>query len=114
MSPEYPTDQELFQIAAWPHTDPEGWFAFIRRAGNYWGDPEPWGWTEHGGSVGERDDEIEDDPASRYYEISTGGWSGNESLLGAMRRNVPLWRLTWVMNRRGGHYRFRTGRSKEP
>ena len=44
---------------------------------------------------------------TRYFDISTGGWSGNEEILGAMRRNILLWRLTWEMARRGGHYRFR-------
>lgn len=41
----------------------------------------------------------------RFY-VSTGGWSGNEELISAMRRNFICWSYTWVMSRRGGHYVF--------
>lgn len=38
---------------------------------------------------------------------STGGWSGNEDLIDAMRDNVAWWALHWLSSRRGGHYEFR-------
>ncbi|MDP2727320.1 MAG: hypothetical protein Q8P59_07225 [Dehalococcoidia bacterium] len=38
--------------------------------------------------------------------LSTGGWSGNESLIEAMRRNFIFWGMSWVKSERGGHYWF--------
>ena len=41
------------------------------------------------------------------YELSTGGWAGNEDLIDAMSSNLVFWNLTWYSSRRGGHYEFR-------
>ena len=41
-----------------------------------------------------------------FLHASTGGWSGNESLISAMQDNVIFWHLHWVQSRRGGHYVF--------
>lgn len=43
---------------------------------------------------------------TKYYRLSTGGWSGNESLIGAMIENVMFWALFWESSKRGGHYMF--------
>lgn len=96
---DYPTDEDLEQIRTWPFGDAAGWFAFVKA---HWWMPD-WGWREADGtgdSVG-----CLDKPARRYH-ISTGGWSGNESLIEAMEKNVLLWSLTWEESRRGGHYKF--------
>ena len=45
-------------------------------------------------------------PNQATLYISTGGWSGNEDLIGAMQNNAMLWIMTWVSSRRGGHYTF--------
>lgn len=42
----------------------------------------------------------------KTYDVSTGGWSGNESLIGALQENRVCWLLTWMSSRRGGHYVF--------
>jgi hypothetical protein len=58
-----------------------------------------WGW---------RKEEAVDDfkkPVIRYH-VSTGGWSGNEEIINALRLNPCFWPLYWHSARRGGHYVF--------
>lgn len=43
---------------------------------------------------------------SECFEISTGGWSGNEDLIGALQDNFTAWTLLWYSSKRGGHYVF--------
>jgi len=86
--PDYPTEEELRRIEEWPHTDVSGWFSFIR---DCWMYSDYWNSTES---------EVVN------YMISTGGWSGNESIITAMQNNRILWSSSWVSSRRGGHYVF--------
>ncbi len=41
-------------------------------------------------------------------ELHTGGWSGNEEIIEAIKENILLthWKLKYVMWRTGGHYYF--------
>lgn len=94
----YPTEEELTRIRDWPSDDPFGWFTFIKLV---WWQPG-WGWKESGG--------VDNQGHIRQYFISTGGWSGNEEIIHAMRDNFILWTLTWESHRRGGHYEFRVPR----
>lgn len=83
----YPTDAELRKVRKW---DWElGLGPFMEYVKSLWWHPD-WGWYQKG---------------HKFY-ISTGGWSGNESLIGEMQRNFMFWSLCWVSSRRGGHYRF--------
>ncbi len=42
-----------------------------------------------------------------HFEYHTGGWSGNEDVISALRQNPLFWSLYWVKSTRGGHYFFR-------
>jgi hypothetical protein len=90
----YPTDEELRLISNWSVKDITEWFAFVQSL---------WALTDW--KIEDVVDDILERPVTRYT-ISTGGWSGNEELIGAMQRNWLLWSLTWVQSRRGGQYIF--------
>lgn len=92
----YPTDEALEAIQLWHWDDARGWFDFIHSIWHL----KSWGWHE-----GEAIDEITNEKAW-HYDISTAGWSGNESIIRAMQKNDWMWHLNWVQSRRGGHYIF--------
>ena len=83
----YPTEEELAAITAWEASkDIAGWLALCRAAWHY-----PEGWPEAKDGV---------------HTIATGGWSGNEEILNAMRKNLVMWAMSWVESTRGGRYVF--------
>lgn len=104
----YPTDATLEAIAQWRGDNFSEFFSLLKPVWKYSDMPHPDAWC--GWSESDEKDEVHDELVHRYH-LSTGGWSGNESLIGAMKRNYILWSLTWVQSRRGGHYIFEhTGR----
>ena len=46
--------------------------------------------------------------SGRKFELHTGGWSGNESIIAALEKSSKgmFWFFCWVMSKRGGHYWF--------
>lgn len=102
----YPTDDTLRAIETWPWQDIEGLFKLIREL--WW--IKGWGVTD---TLTEAEKEVcHDDIHStlqpcRYLRFATGGWSGNESLIHALRRNHIVWSTTWVLSARGGLHIFR-------
>lgn len=88
----YPTEEELERIRSWDVIDETGakreacldWIGE-----NCWHLAE-WGWKKEG----------------KVYHVSTGGWSGNEDVIHAMKDNFLLWSMCWCETRRGGHYLF--------
>ena len=93
----YPTNECLEIIKKWHFSDAEGWFKFIKK---YWRHSS-FGWIEEDGLYGFDKKMF----VHRYY-ISTGGWSGNESIIIAMEQNVCMWNVVWFQSQRGGHYIF--------
>lgn len=39
-------------------------------------------------------------------ELHTGGWSGNEDIIAALKQNFLLWSMYWARHHRGGHFYF--------
>lgn len=85
---KYPEIEELEQIKNWSHES--GWKALMDFIESIWWMPE-WGFSRRG----------------KRYDISTGGWSGNEEIIKAMTENFIFWSMCWVSTRRGGHFVFK-------
>ena len=90
----YPTPKTLTRIRRWPvkATDDiddvtRDWLAYCRAA-----------WNLTYGRVTEEDD---------GWHFITGGWSGNEDVIWAMRDRWTLW-LCWESSERGGLHILRT------
>lgn len=85
----YPGEAELDRIKSWPvgsYDDYEDLFEYISDR-----------WYPDG------------DPGSRVngrYRFATGGWSGNEDMIGALRSNHLAWAMTWQASKRGGLHIF--------
>jgi len=41
------------------------------------------------------------------FEYHTGGWSGNEDVIEALRGNLLFWPFFWQKSTRGGHFYFK-------
>ena len=82
----YPTEEALNTIKTWNRGDRQ-LFEYIQDL--WW--PGEWGFTVDG-------DE---------YRLATGGWSGNEDIIGAMQDNFMFWMRCWMESHRGGLYVFR-------
>jgi hypothetical protein len=93
----YPTMDALRLVENWHHEYAVTWFDFIH---SLWYATD-WGWASE--VVKHR--WIEDKHVMQF-EVSTAGWSGNESIIKAMRKNEMLWWMTHYQTRRGGHYIF--------
>ena len=84
---EYPTTGELKKIKKWDFSNLVGLMEFVKPL---WEFADVGYWKQKG----------------RTYWLSTGGWSGNESIVEALQDNTMFWMLCWQYSRRGGHYRF--------
>jgi len=59
-----------------------------------------WGWKE------QETLDMVGSPKTRIF-LSTGGWSGNESIIEALKKNRRhFWQIFWEESRRGGHYKL--------
>lgn len=100
----YPSEEGLQYIRTYPLeacvSNPKTLMDFVRSLWEF-GD---WGWKEN-------DEKVGDGREVTRYSISTGGWSGNEDLISALRENAPFWGLYWEESRRGGHFKFEIGKS---
>lgn len=82
---EYPSEEDLARIEAWPFDDVNEAFDFVQTI---------WHWRPSG---------IAKEDGVLY--LATGGWSGNESIIAAMRSNIGIW-SRWICSSRGGAHEF--------
>jgi hypothetical protein len=87
----YPSGQTLTVIEDWAYTDIAGLIQFI----------SPY-FKQHGAVL----DGCEPDIDENLIALSTGGWSGCEDIIGAMKNNQVMWAVHWFSSRRGGHHKF--------
>ena len=86
---QYPSQEDLDKISSWEVKNFKEFRDIFEFVEKIWWQPD-WGIHKY----------------DKEYHISTGGWSGNEDIIEAMRKNYILWRMCWVQSRRGGHYVF--------
>jgi hypothetical protein len=82
---DYPSEETLAAIEAWPLDDIAGLIDRIAAE---------WHWPEYFTVDGHRAVAV------------TGGWSGNESLIDAFQQNEIAWSLCWQASYRGGKHEF--------
>jgi hypothetical protein len=95
----YPTEETLTLIKEWPHNDFPALIQFVAAA---W----KWGGLRKTPSLIEplfNKRHLDDD---YWWCGATGGWSGNESLIGALMDNSIFWLFCWSASVRGGYYEF--------
>jgi len=83
----YPTDETLDVISSWDCTDFYGLMEYIQQA---------WHWPEYCREV-----------RPGLWRLVTGGWSGNEEIIGAIRCNAVWWLSYWLLSKRGGLHTFK-------
>jgi hypothetical protein len=86
MNVDYPTDEQLEKIKTWDYKDLRGLMDYIQ---GLWEFAER-GWIQEG----------------NIYTLITSGWSGNESIVGALSDNTMVWALYWQSSTRGGRHVF--------
>jgi len=91
----YPTEEFLDSIRNWSWKN--SFVDLMAHIKPYWKYSDFGYWTQDGDT----------------YSISTGGWSGNEDIIRALKENGIFWSICWYSSRRGGHYEFEIKELKE-
>lgn len=105
----YPTEEALTLIETWDWKDDtaKNGMADVNHLFDFM--KSIWWCPDFGWSVDHDALDYFGDPVTRY-DLSTGGWSGNESIIAALKANFIVWSTTWESSRRGGHYVFEVKR----
>lgn len=96
----YPTEETLEKIRTWP----EDWNALLEFVRGAW---------MYNDRILRSNCEEEYHPGDLWC-LSTGGWSGNESIIEALQGNAIFWLMCWWSSRRGGHFQFIVARKPTP
>lgn len=92
----YPTEDALNHIKEFPVTgSAKELLDFVRSL---------WNWDNMAG-IEERPHPFKDGEVEHIMWFSTGGWSGNEDLIRALKSNF-LGQMLWVKSERGGHHEY--------
>lgn len=89
----YPTDETLKTISSWSYKD-----GFIELA-NY--ASKAWHWDD---MATKREIMLPDGRKLIEYTFITGGWSGNEDIICAMKNNAVFHAICWRESHRGGKH----------
>lgn len=87
----YPTEPFLTSIETWDYKRGFNQLLEFAMQGHIY--PEYW----------QREKELDQD----VWYIATGGWSGNEAILCALKSNTIFWLSCWYQSKRGGHFVFK-------
>jgi len=97
---DYPTVDALERIESWPADDVNGALTFAA---------ELWHYPDFGVSYELSPEEravVHADEGERYLRLATGGWSGNEEIVSALRSNIWVMAHCWRLSARGGLHIF--------
>lgn len=102
----YPTEASLMEIRD-SERERRDFSVLLAKVKTIWRYADHGYWSEEDGYS-----ELNGCPV-RTYRISTGGWSGNESIISALSDNTIFWLTCWVEHRRGGHFVFEVREGSE-
>jgi hypothetical protein len=101
----YPTEEELINIELWDLNEgDDGKYPKLYALLDYVKDL--WEYSDRFVIGKSRKDKWISNRRIRTLYLSTGGWSGNESIIGALHKNFIFWAMYWYKEQRGGHYWF--------
>jgi len=103
MENNYPTNKELRMIKTWDYK--KGFIELAKYVASLWSYPDRVRFYYSKDFRGSR--------IKKLY-LSTGGWSGNESIIFALQQNHIFWIFCWQKSIRGGHYWFIFPKIKKP
>lgn len=97
----YPTEYGLDRLRTFQGT-PRQFVAFVESM--WWPQGQPMSsWTEIGPTLGGK--------YIYHWYIATGGWSGNEEIIGEIEKCM-FWFMYWQQSTRGGAYSFHIPRDQ--
>lgn len=102
MNTEYPEDKDLRRIAEWPYNDFVSLAEFVA---NLWAYPN---YVDKYETIDEFDRKI------LRLSLSTGGWSGNEEIIGALRSNHLFYTMCFQRSERGGRHVYDISLKPQP
>jgi hypothetical protein len=103
----YPTEAALDRLANWPHPDFGAALDFAMTLW-HWPDAASHDINAHEAGV------LHATPEERYVRFATGGWSGNEAVIAALRKNFMIRAMCWRLSASGGLHIYRYPPTESP